>query len=118
MPGKPFQPGQSGNPGGRKRGIERVFQDAIAQLKSDSGAAGFQVLIDRLTEIALKGDHKDSIAAIKLLVERAAGAPKATVVLEGEAEAAPAFDWGKVPLDLRRQVLAAITEPDGTSTEH
>ncbi len=53
----PFEPGKSGNPGGRPKRIEelrvRVY-DVTPQLA------------DRLMDIALNGEHRDSVAAIKL----------------------------------------------------
>lgn len=122
--GKPFTKGTSGNPGGRKRGVERLFQDAIGELEHGD-KKGFAALMKRLSDVAFEGAHRDSVAAIKLLLERAYGYPRQEVELTGDgATAAPApaaFDWSKVPIDLRRQLLAVMREQepdDGTPTEH
>lgn len=111
--GKPWKPGQSGNPGGRKRGIEKMFQELIGKLEFDD-RKGFEALIARLAKIAFTGADRDSVAAIKLMFERALGHPAQEVELTGDVTsttAAPAVDWSRVPLELRRQLLAALKEP-------
>lgn len=105
--------GQSGNPGGRKRGVERMFQDLIGKLEHGD-QKGFEALIARLAKIAFTGADRDSVAAIKLMFERALGHPQQEVEITGDPSASaqtPAIDWGKVPIDLRRQLLAALKEP-------
>lgn len=111
--GKPFEKGRSGNPGGRKRGIEKMFQELIGKLEFDD-RKGFEALIARLAKIAFTGADRDSVAAIKLMFERALGHPQQEVELTGEVSATTAgqvVEWSKVPIDLRRQLLAALREP-------
>lgn len=118
MPGRPFEKGQSGNPGGRLKGIERIFREEIDKLAADGNGVG--VIARRLLEIGLKGEHKDSIAALKLFCERAYGLSPQHVKFEG---ADRPVDLSVVPADERRALLAAIDKLElltssADATEH
>jgi HPt (histidine-containing phosphotransfer) domain-containing protein len=67
---KPFKPGQSGNPGGRrlKPMVDRMLEQAL--VKNDSETA--KVIADKLVSMAKHG----SLAAIKLIAERTEGRPQ------------------------------------------
>lgn len=86
---KPWPKGVSGNPGGRMKGIERQLREEIAKMthafttgQDEHGnpvtvdVCGPPALARRLWQIAMGGEDRDSIAAIKLLYERMYGMPK------------------------------------------
>jgi hypothetical protein len=76
-----FPPGFSGNPGGRPKKL-----DELAIKISDMDEAHRL----RLENIAANGEHRDSIAAIKLLWSYAHGLPR-QVVTDGNG--GPVIDW-------------------------
>jgi hypothetical protein len=67
---KPFKPGESGNPGGRKRKpmLDRMLEEALTNDDSETA----KKIADKLIELAKKG----SLAAIKLIAERTEGRPQ------------------------------------------
>jgi hypothetical protein len=69
-PGRPFQPGQSGNPGGKPKKLEELSAK-IGEFDAE--------LLERLLEIARHGEHKDSVSAIKLLWGYRFGMPRQVV---------------------------------------
>jgi hypothetical protein len=78
----PFEPGRSGNPGGRtreQRTRERLLSDAIREIGGKNG----KLYVDRLHEIALHGEHRDSLKAIVVLLERAFGKAPDYLQVEG-----------------------------------
>jgi len=80
-----FKPGKSGNPGGRtkeQRDRERALSDAIRGLAGPNCDA----YVDRLHAIALKGEDKESIAAIKVLFDRAVGKLRESIDLTTQPE--------------------------------
>jgi hypothetical protein len=87
-----FQPGQSGNPGGRPK--TKPFADALrmelAALGEDQKA--LRDVAKKLITTAL-GDSKDSLPAIKELVDRTDG--KAVQVVGGDEDAPfkVTFEW-------------------------
>ena len=66
----PWEPGQSGNPGGRpkRRPIADSLKDALDQAVGKSGKTKRQALVDRLLGIALTGKRAESLAAMKLIL--------------------------------------------------
>jgi hypothetical protein len=64
---KPFKPGESGNPGGRKRKpmIDKMLEEGLTAKDSEKA----KQIADRLISSAVKG----SIAAAKLIAERVEG---------------------------------------------
>lgn len=71
-----FKPGQSGNPGGRTKKLE-ALRINICKME--------EAHLARLQDIAANGEHKDAIAAIKLMWGYAYGNP-ATVVTTEDGE--------------------------------
>lgn len=67
---KPFRPGQSGNPGGRrlKPMLSRLLEEEL--IANDSTSA--KIIADKLISMAKHG----SLAAIKLIAERTEGRPQ------------------------------------------
>lgn len=87
--------GQSGNPGGRVKTVERLARDFLAQPDDARDAERFRtadgrpltrrerlfaMLFDMATGEGFKSS--DRIAAARLLIERADGLPRAVVALE------------------------------------
>lgn len=139
------QPG--GNPanrGGRPKGLARILRDEIEQFTKrmptsldvdptsdgkipEETVRGFRALARRLWTIAMVGEDKDSLVAIKIIYERTDGAPRAVVALETEQPGAR-IDWSAVPVEKREQLLQAHREmrelaqvvevDDDSATEH
>ncbi len=73
-----FVPGQSGNPAGKTKGVrnyithERLMLEAALRDYVADPARSFMLLagIDRILKIAVDGDDKDAISAMKLLLDR------------------------------------------------
>lgn len=78
-PGRPFKPGKSGNPGGKPKKLEELA--AKCRAFDDQ-------LIERLKGIALKGEDKDSVAAVKLLWSYGHGLPR-QVVTDADGKSVP-----------------------------
>jgi hypothetical protein len=76
-PGRPFKPGQSGNPGGAPKRLAELSA-SIREFDNE--------LRDRLLEIARSDSAKDAREAIKLLWAYAHGNPR-QVVTDGEGNA-------------------------------
>jgi hypothetical protein len=79
-PGRPFEPGQSGNPGGRAKKSE-ALSVKISEMDDAHRA--------RLEDIAANGEHRDSIQAIRLLWSYAHGLPRQVVT---DASGGPVID--------------------------
>jgi hypothetical protein len=82
-----FQPGKSGNPGGRAR--ERVFTDA---LRMELAAAGddnkaLRAIAKNLINLAQKDDEK-ALPAINAIADRLEGKPVQAVIGGGEDDPA------------------------------
>lgn len=94
---KPFQKGQSGNPGGKSKAQAECL--ALAREKSVEA-------MQRLTELVHDPDPRVALIASDKVLERAWGKPK-----EQKDEPKPALDLSKAPpeaLQLIRQALAMI----------
>jgi hypothetical protein len=72
----PWQPGQSGNPGGRPKG-SKEFRERCREFADEKG---LPVLID----IAESAKHKDRLKAVELLLAYGYGKPKQGVELSGD----------------------------------
>lgn len=90
--GRPFKPGQSGNPGGRPK--SRPFKEAIDRaLKASEDAGAGLSLDDIATALLLKAKSGD-VAAIKELAERYDG--KVPQAIMNDEESGPLkieFSW-------------------------
>jgi hypothetical protein len=74
----PWEPGQSGNPAGRKRTkpISDSLRTELEQpVRGKSGKTKRQALVDRLLLIALTGKRTEALAAMKLILSYTDGLP-------------------------------------------
>lgn len=73
-----FLPGQSGNPAGKQKGLrnyithERLMLESALRDYVADPTQSLQLLqgIDRVLKIAVEGEDKDAISAMKLLLDR------------------------------------------------
>lgn len=117
-----FKPGQSGNPGGSTRGVERMFREELAALAGTDPAdklSGVRALVKRAWQIAQEGEDKDSLTAIKFLTERAVGMPKQQLEISEGPPPEREIDWSQVPLEERKLLLGALARIEAlTATTH
>lgn len=124
----PFKPGQSGNPGGRAKGVERIAREAMNSraytARTGETYTGAAALIHCLLDIAYDEEQiaRDRIQAAKVAIERGYGHAKQHVEVSDGPQAG--IDWTKVPAAERVDLLGAIAklqtyveEPE-TATEH
>lgn len=106
-----------------------MFREELAKLAFKEGRAtdpddklaGIRALVARAWYIAWNGENKDSMAAVKFLTERAAGLPKQQLEITDGPPAEPEIDWTKVPIEERRELLAALARIEALThgpTEH
>jgi len=122
-----WKPGESGHPGGRGKGIERVAReqaDAWAEKLGFVGQhaglrAAIQMACNRIDSGEL--DDKDLLAYIKFVVERIAGKARETVDLQVDG---PVIDARMIALveaarmtPHERRNLIDSPEPDGELDE-
>jgi len=127
-----FKPGQSGNPGGRAKGLERIFREELKAIRHASTTAtaenpdaaveyldGYRAAFRRLWNIAMLGEDKDSLVALKLLFERTFGMPKQKISIT-EDDDAEAVNWALIPIDERKKLFATLSlvVPSDDTTEH
>jgi hypothetical protein len=75
--GRPFQPGQSGNPGGRPRGSKSLRNLLIQALrkKAKDGKGGEREFYELLTESIVVNAAKGNAALVKLIFDYHEGPP-------------------------------------------
>jgi hypothetical protein len=115
-----FKPGQSGNPSGRTRGLERQVRDLIAaQRHTDdkhperAELDGWAVMTLRLFDIAMGKNgvkDRDSIEAIKVLKDRGYGKARQTVDVSGDLRLGGARI--ELPPELTPEQLDVLTQLD------
>lgn len=81
----PWEPGQSGNPSGRRK--TRPITDAIkveleSPARGKSGKTKRQAMVERLVGIALTGKRSEALAAMKLILAYTDGLPTQPIELE------------------------------------
>lgn len=111
-----FQPGVSGNPGGRPKGLERTAREAMAlrEYTAKSGQtfkgeeAAFQCLIDMFFDE--KCAPRERIAAFKEWCDRGYGKAKQSVKVTGESAAVATMprDVSEMSEGEVREALGAI----------
>ena len=108
-----FVKGQSGNPGGRPKGLERIVNDTIRAMveevedpetKQKVKLDGWEQISRKLFALAIDGN----VAAAKLLFERAGGYPKANVKLDDARNAEASIDLKAMSTEDLRSALGAI----------
>lgn len=96
----PFEPGKSGNPGGRP--VTKPWADAIKRAlarRADDDGRSLNGLADRLLDKALEGD----MSALKELGDRLDGKPAQTIA--GDADAPLVFE----------KIIRQIVRPDNSN---
>jgi hypothetical protein len=109
---KPFQPGQSGNPGGRRK--KPLIVEALEEIGAANDSEKAKKVAARLYSSALQG----SVPAAKLIVEYLHGKPKRA---EEDAKKEPTLTKDQVDRQLAellrdpqlKQRLAKLMAPDG-----
>lgn len=114
--GKPFVKGQSGNPGGRARGLERRVRellkgdiDAMTLAMRDI-ALGTPPAEGPLASVAIK--TRDRIEAYKVLTDRGWGKPKQIVDMNHGAQPLLTEDQAKILADLTEEQLEGLATLD------
>lgn len=109
-----WKPGETGNPGGRPRGVERWTREQIESYTIDDPdlgtLTGWQAVLRRQWKIAVFGEDKDATPAAKFLFDRGYGHAKQTVVIDENPDPVATIDWSKVPLEQRERLLGALDE--------
>lgn len=80
----PWEPGQSGNPGGRPktRHLTDILTAELAKPSGKSGQTREQRMIERLVTIAISGKRSEAIQAMKLIFAYRDGLPVQPIELE------------------------------------
>ena len=102
--GRPFQPGQSGNPGGRPKGVARAFRDVLG----GSPALLAQVLLEIAEDP--KAHNRDRIAAAREILDRGWG----KAVGYSDIEGADPLDQNEVEAEIERIAAELRRERDAS----
>lgn len=80
-----FEKGKSGNPGGRPKEIEGLAEAIRKEFEKDIKDGGIHEGVKRGFDIMrFAPDHRDKLAALKVLLEYGYGKPKQQVEVGGE----------------------------------
>lgn len=116
-----FKPGESGNPGGRSKGVERVARELADDLAGGEPFAGLKAVMrlawERMHDAS--AEDRDRKGWAQLFIERAYGKPKESVEIEGS------IDTGSLALIVaarmtpyeRQQKLAELNATDGAEPD-
>lgn len=88
-PGRPFQKGQSGNPGGRPR--TKVLTERLREVLEENDGAAARWIIARLVLQSAEG----AVDATKLIFNRTEGKIAQTIIGDEEAPIPVTFQLGK-----------------------
>jgi len=103
----PFQPGQSGNPGGRPRGAAGLARYIAEQTKDG------RELVDRLLELSRTGEPRESGAATLALLDRMVGKPLQSIdmqALVATKQLGPPAGWDAMSIEQRRAALDELEQ--------
>lgn len=97
-----FKPGQSGNPGGRPKGLA----SRVRSLVDPDEMIGICLAIARDPNEGSKA----RLEAVKILQDRGWGKAlqSAQIEVSGTAKAAPTINWAALPLEDRKRLLSAV----------
>lgn len=94
-----FQPGQSGNPSGRKpRAVEEKYLKAVAK---SMPAKDWALVLEKVKQLAMRGERW----AVEFYADRLIGKPTNPVEVTGEIE------FGVKPVDYRLSIAALAPRP-------
>src|SRR5690242_19585722 len=98
---KPWKPGQSGNPGGRrtKPMVDRMLEEALTANDSETA----KTIADKLVSMAKHG----SLAAIKLIAERTEGRP-----MRNASDSAPEGNASLTPEQVKARLAEVLRAPE------
>lgn len=103
--GRPFKPGQSGNPAGKPKGTRAKATQIVEKLMQDGAK--------EITEAIVQAAKSGNVAAARLVVERLAPAPKDRAV----CIALPDTDTAEGVAQAQRAILEAVAAGTVTPSE-
>ena len=104
---KPFQPGQSGNPGGRPKKLP--LSDAIREELERCGKSGVtndRAIAQQLIEMALDGN----LEAMREIADRTEGKPRQRIEASGPDGGPVAFELPKTREEIERRIAELLLE--------
>lgn len=88
-----FAPGESGNPGGRKKEIEGLALAIRSELEKNAASGGVNEAVLKTLEIMRTADEpRDQLAAIKVLLEYGYGKPSQEIQHQVSESLSSLFD--------------------------
>src|SRR5438105_9017203 len=97
--------------------VETETIDGV-EVKREIEVDGWEMCRRRLMSIIQYGEDKDANAAIKFAYERAFGQAKQTVALTDDPDPEREIDWDQVPLEEKKQLLAALSRIEALTRPH